>query len=415
MRDKIIKTTVDALKKAAIAEAKTIYCYDTEMTGFGAYATKTGAASFFIEYRMGGRGAPNKRLTIGKLGILTPSEARDLAKAKLGAVNNGVDVAQAKKDEAQRLANGTFEEIAEKYLGKEGKPGRHWRETRRVLTRDAYPAFGSRPISSITKQEIRAQLDLVGRRAPSAERKLYAALSPLFKWAVERDTPAINPMVGISAPSPAEKRKHVLNKDELRALWFVAGDLGYPFGPLYRLLLLTGQRREEVAGMRWEEVNLSEAIWRLPPKAEFQPQRTKNGLEHIIDLSPLALKVLTDLASCSRQGLVFTTTGTTPVSGFGKVKARIDSLMAERSSARFRSWRNHDLRRTMATFMGEVLDVDEGVIERILNHTTGGLKGIYQRQEYRDKRRQALNAWAAYIESMADEDAQVISEDDPNE
>jgi integrase len=404
MRDKIIKTTVDALKKTAIAEAKTIYCYDSEMIGFGAYATKTGATSFFIEYRMGGRGAPNKRLTIGKFGILTPTEAREIAKSKLGAVHNGIDVAQAEKDQTQRLANGTFREIAEKYIDKESKPGRHWQETRRVLACDAYPAFGSRPISAITKQEIRTQLDLVGRRATSAERKLYAALSPLFKWAVERDTPAINPMTGISAPNPAEKRKHVLNSDELKALWLVTGDLGYPFGPLYRLLLLTGQRREEVAGMRWEEINLLDGTWRLPPKAEFQPQRTKNGLEHIVDLSPPALNIVNDLSSCSQQGLVFTTTGATPVSGFGKVKARIDALMTKRLDTKLRKWRNHDLRRTMATFMGELLDVDEGVIERILNHTTGGLKGIYQRQEYRDKRRQALNAWATYIENMAGEE-----------
>ena len=403
MRDKITKTTVDALKKTAIAEARTIYCYDREMTGFGVYATKTGATSFFIEFRMGGREAPNKRLTIGKLGVLTPSEARELAKAKLGAVNNGIDVAQAKKDQALRLAAGTFQEIAEKYMAMEGKPGRHWRETRRVLTRDAYPAFGSRPISSITKQEIRAQLDLLGRRAPSAKRKLYAALSPLFKWAAERDTPAINPMAGISAPAPAEKRKHVLNKDELKALWLVAGDLPYPFGPLYRLLILTGQRREEVAGMRWEEINLSEAIWRLPPKAEFQPQRTKNGLEHIVDLPPLALNILTGLPSRSQQGLLFTTTGTTPVSGFGKVKARIDALIAERCGVRMRKWRNHDLRRTMATYMGETLDVDEGVIERLLNHTTGGLRAVYQRQEYREKRKRAFNAWAAYIEALCND------------
>src|SRR5208337_763517 len=118
---------------------------------------------------------------------------------------------------------------------------------------------------------------------------------------------------------------------------------------------------------------------------------------------PLALNILTGLPSRSQQGLLFTTTGTTPVSGFGKVKARIDALIAERCGVRMRKWRNHDLRRTMATYMGETLDVDEGVIERLLNHTTGGLRAVYQRQEYREKRKRAFNTWAAYIEALCND------------
>lgn len=410
MKAKITKTTVDDLRQRARADGKTIYCWDTELTNFGVLATKAGNASYFIEYRIGGRKAPNKRVTIAKHGPKTADEARKIAKVELGKVSDGIDVARTKKDERLKLAAGTFKEIAEKYLKKEAKPTDYWAETRSILKRDAYTAFGSQPISTITKQQIRAQLDKVGARAPSAERKLYAALSPLFKWAVERGTPEHNPMAALSKPKPASKRKRTLVAKEIKAFWEAVSELSYPFGPLYKLLLLTGQRREEVAGMCWEELNLKKRIWRLPPKEEVQPQRTKNGLEHIIDLNSQALVVLAALAADIREagnepkGLVFTTTGTTPVSGFGKIKERIDAEMLKRMGGAPPPWRNHDLRRTMSTLMAEDLGIDEGVIERILNHistTGGGLKGVYQLQQYRKKRELALNAWGDHVERLA--------------
>jgi integrase len=158
--------------------------------------------------------------------------------------------------------------------------------------------------------------------------------------------------------------------------------------------------------MMWEELDLERGIWRLPSAEEYQPARTKNGEEHIVDLSPAAVDILAALPG-ERRGLVFTTTGTTSVSGFSKVKDRLDALMAgelqrelNQPDYKLKPWRTHDLRRTAATWMGEQLDADQGVVERILNHvsgTQGGLMGIYQRQEYREKRRNALLAWGVFI------------------
>lgn len=165
MKAKITKTSVDTFREQATIAGKTLYCWDTDLAGFGVLATRTGSASYFIEYRLGGRGAPNKRMTIGKHGPKTAEQARKIAKTELGKVSAGVDVAQAKKDERLKLAAGTFKEIAEKYLAKEAKPTDYWAETRRILERDAYPAFGSQPISTVSKQQIRAQLDKVSARA----------------------------------------------------------------------------------------------------------------------------------------------------------------------------------------------------------------------------------------------------------
>jgi integrase len=362
MKRLISKRTVDALIEEAKVSGKTIYCYDEKLARFGVYALKKGKASYFVQYRTGGRAAPSKRMTIGKHGVLTAEEARALAKVKLGYVDDGRDVGQEKRDQRHKLASGTFKEIAEKYLKHQDRSNRYWAEVRSVLERDAYPAFGSQPISSITKQQIRAQLDAVRERALSAERRLFAALNPLFKWAVERGTPEYSPMMGIRQPKPAAKRKRTLDHDELKAFWMALDALDWPFAPFYRLLLLTGQRREEVAGMRWDEINLEKGIWRLPSKEEYQPQRTKNGEEHIIDLSPQALAILEALPG-ERKKLVFTTTGDTSISGFSKAKERLDALMAKEFGRDPLPWRVHDLRRTVSTLMAEDLGVDEGVID----------------------------------------------------
>jgi integrase len=171
----------------------------------------------------------------------------------------------------------------------------------------------------------------------------------------------------------------VLSADEIKAFWKAIERLGWPFYPIYRLLLLTGQRREEVAGMRWVELDLDKAIWIMPA------ERAKNKLAHTVDLSPQVVAILANLPLMS-EGLVFTTTGNTPVSGFSKVKARLDKAMRSELGRELEAWRNHDLRRTMATLMGEELEIDPGVIERILNHVSGsqgGLQGVYQRQQYK--------------------------------
>ena len=407
MKAKLTKNTIDSLCEQAQTAGKTLYAWDSDLTGFGALATKAGRASYFVEYRIGGRSAPNRRVTIGKHGALTPAEARSVARMKLGDVAKGVDVAQQKRDERLKLAAGTFREVCQRFLDRESKTTRHWQEMRRILERDAYPAFGSQAIATVTRQQIRARLDSIvtepGRK-PSAERKLYTALMPAFKWAVERGALDHNPMTDLTRPKPAPRRKRVLDHAELRALWATASELDWPFGPFYKLLLLTGARREEVAGMRWPELDLERRLWRLPSAEEFKPQRTKNGQEHVIDLSPQAIAILESLPRLQGD-FVFSTTRRTPISGFGKAKARLDAAMEKRLGKPLRPWRVHDMRRTVASLMGDDLEIDQGVIERVLNHlsgTQGGLMGTYQRQQYREKRRDAVIAWGSHIAKLCE-------------
>ena len=404
---KITKRLVDSLKAEAASEGRTLYMWDEGLTGFGLVATRTGAASYFVEYRLGGRGTPSKRVTIGKHGALTPDAARKLAQERLGEVAKGRDVAQEKQDTRRKLAAGTFKDAVERYLATKGKGNKSWPETQRLLEYDAVPALGSKPMVSVTRGDVTALIDRTEARSHSVARALFAALRPVFPWAVDRGIIHNNPIADLTGPTPLPSRSRVLNQDEISALWTATKALGWPFGPLYRFLLLSGQRREEVAGMRWDEIDLDKRQWTLPA------ERAKNKLKHTVDLSPQMMKLLLEevlpAVGFEGEGLVFTTTGKTPVSGFSKIKARLDGLMTQELGRAPEPWRNHDLRRTMATLMGEELEIDPGVIERILNHISGsqgGLQGIYQRQQYKAKRKAAMLAWGAWIERLvADESA----------
>jgi integrase len=192
----------------------------------------------------------------------------------------------------------------------------------------------------------------------------------------------------------------VLTDAELLWFWQACQDIGYPFGPLAMLLLLTGQRRNEVAGMAWAELDIEKREWRIPG------QRTKNGEPHIVPLSEAALTIIEGLPNIKNdKGYLFTTTCETSVSGFSRAKAAIDSVMRVKAGdAAIDRWTFHDLRRTAASGMarlGTVLPV----IEKVLNHSSGsfaGIVGIYQRHSFADEKRNALEAWAKFVVSLAE-------------
>ena len=398
MKAKLTKTALDDLRAKAIEAGKTIYAWDSELTGFGALATAKGSASYFVEYRIGGRGTPNRRLSIGKHGHITPEQARKKAKVKLGDVADGVDVAQAEKEKKQRLAVGTFRELAERYLIVEDRGNKYWRETRRLFESEIYPTLGAKPITAIKKADVSAVIGAARERSHATARNAFAAIRPFFAWAHDQGVIDSNPVVGMRGPEPVKSRDRVLSDDEIAAFWCATKRLGGVFAPVFQLLLLTGQRREEVAAMRWDEVELEKAVWTIPA------ERCKNGKPHHLDLSPQALSILCSLHEerLADRDLVFTTTGVTSVSGFSKIKTRLDELTEEELARPVKPWRTHDLRRTAASGMAG-LGFAPQVVERVLNHVSGaqgGLVGVYQRHEYRPERKAAMLAWGDYVEKL---------------
>ena len=174
---------------------------------------------------------------------------------------------------------------------------------------------------------------------------------------------------------------------------------GFPFAPCIQLLLLTGQRRGEVSGMRWSELDFENAIWTIPAK------RAKNGSAHMVPLAPLALEVIRTVPRYLDSDFVFTTTGRTAISGFGRLKRRLDIAFGPDAE----DWRVHDLRRTVATNMA-MLKVQPQVIEAVLNHKSGlvsGVAAIYNRHSYLDEKREALEAWANRVAEIIDREAEI--------
>lgn len=402
-----LKLTRNSIKGLE-AGPKDQFYWDEEIRGFGLKVTAKGSKSYVVQYRMGGREAPTRRYTIGRHGSpWTPDTARERAKDLLRLVDIGQDpivLDQQRRADAVELA---FESYAERFVDLYLKTGwpKTWREAERIINRDLKPAFGRRPINELTRREISAFLDSMSNR-PALAQQAGTILRKMLRWAVNRGDLITSPMADMKLPGAVPSRDRVLTDDEIALVWRCAGDLGPPFRGLVRLLLATGQRRDEVASLDWSEIDLEGSTWLLPA------QRSKNGKAHNVPLNELAkLELLKTRVAKKREGLVLSTTGTTAVSGFSRSKKRLDQLMlfrmredASRNGSDpdrvvLKPWRIHDLRRTVATGL-QKLGVRLEVTEAVLNHVSGsraGVVGIYQRHDWADEKRRALDLWAEHV------------------
>jgi integrase len=248
--------------------------------------------------------------------------------------------------------------------------------------------WDGRKIGTIRQVDVIHLLDaLVDRGNPISANRTLAALRKLFNWAEGRYGLSGNPCDKVEMPGTETSRDRILTDAEMVAVWQAAEEQGGHFGSVVKLLILTGQRRNEVAGMEWRELDLAAKLWKLPRG------RVKNDSGHEVPLSEQALAIIESVPRIAGRQLLFTTTGNTPVSGFSKAKVEIDEACG------VEDWTIHDLRRTVASGMAR-LGVSLPVIEKILNHTSGsfrGVVGIYQRHSYADEKRAALDLWGAHV------------------
>ena len=249
MKAKITKRAIDDLRSRAKSEGRTLYLRDDDLTGFGAVSTKAGTCSYFIEYRLGGRGTTQKRVTLGKHGALTPDEARQLAKGELGKVARGADVAQEKREAREKLTGATLRDLIERYLKGHAKPTRYWTEKRARLLSDDLKALHGKPATLIKRGEIAAIIDKVEGRSQAAARLLFADIRPIFAWALDRAAIEQNPMAGMKGPQPLDARDRVLSDDEIKAFWQAVTEENWPFSAVFKVLLLDDLRRTAASGM----------------------------------------------------------------------------------------------------------------------------------------------------------------------
>jgi integrase len=323
-------------------------------------------------------------------------------------------VAERRRQRAVSVANlsNTFGAAAKDFVEQyAAKKIRRWHEIARLLGFDPNnelaiisgglaARWADKPIAQIDRHDIYGVIDETRQRgAPGLERRsdgptesraraMLSCLSKLFGWLAQHRRIESNPCAGIHRPETPKDRDRVLSSAEIIAFWNACDQVGEPFSQALKLLLLTGCRLNEVAGMRRDELS-EDGTWTIPG------ERTKNHRTHVVPLPPLARDILASIKPIA-GGLMFTTTGGTPISGWSKTKQRLDAAM------KTAPWRLHDLRRTFVTGLAE-LGIRPDVIELTVNHVSGlrgGIAGVYNRSELLPDRRGALERWASHIEGI---------------
>jgi integrase len=396
--------TIEAIKPDP---SKRIERPDPGLQGLYLVTQPSGAKSWALRYRFADKPA---KLTLGRWPAMGLAEARAAASEAIAKVEMGKNPSAEKKAtkaariEAQLSDRDKIKTLIAQFDKRHLAGLKSGRVVRRELDRHVVSEWGERDITEITKRDVIDLLDAIADsgRVVTANR-VRAYLNKFLNWAVERDIIALSPAIGVRPVAKEASRDRVLTDDEICWFWRACEAEGFPWGPLGQVLLLTGQRLNEAAQMTDDEIR--GGIWHL------SADRTKNGRPHDVPLSEAVQAVLGAVERIEgRPGYIFTTTGATAVSGFYKGRAHLAEAM-ERIAAEERGepvaiprWTFHDLRRTAATGMAR-LGIPVRVTEAVLNHvsgTGGGIVAVYQRHDYADEKRAALEAWGRFVIGLVD-------------
>ena len=339
------------------------------------------------------------------------SQARQEASDVLKACRAGTDPREARKAtirERERQQKNTFASVAQDFIEQHVAKLRSRSRTEAEIRRYLIAPWGNRPISTIAADDVGKRIrEIVDEGKPQMARLVLAHAKRLFRWAAApgRSRVKRNPCLALSAKKDFDiitaSRQVALSKDHQRLIWAAAETLGEPFGPFFRMLLLSGQRRNEVAGMKWGELDLDhDRVWNIPA------DRMKAGRPHEVPLSPLIVELLTSLWEHRSEGdFVFSTTlGRRPISGFSKAKARLDKTIAEICATEklpaLDHWTIHDVRRAVRTGLGAIPSIPHDVRELVIAHVPPALVQTYDLHVYRDENGQALTLWSERLASI---------------
>ncbi|MCJ2117655.1 integrase arm-type DNA-binding domain-containing protein [Methylobacterium sp. J-001] len=401
--------TMQSVERHKPQSAGRVEIPDAALPGFYLVVQPSGAKSWAVRYRFGGK---TRKFTIGPYPLFDLGSARAAAREALQMAARGRDPVLEKKaavEAAQAAERDTVRVIAAEYVERHLKPNskpRYAAEAEALLRNHVVARWGDRRIGEITRKDAIALTDaLTDAGMGVGANRVFSAARALFNWALEREVIETTPFLRLKPPLAEASRDRVLSDAEVRLVWRAADRIGYPFGTLVQLLLLTAQRRDEVARMTWAEVD-ADGLWTLPAA------RTKNSREHLVPLPFSACEILvTAPRIAGRAGFVLTTDGATASSNFAKNKAKLDAVIMEIARQEavdaghdpegvdFAPWRLHDLRRTGSTGMARLRQPIH-VTEAVLNHATGAVSGVaavYNKYQYLDEKRAALEAWAAHV------------------
>lgn len=355
---------------------------DNKITGLRLRVGATGKKTWIMRRRVGAK-VINKKL--GNYPAMSLAKAREAGANMIEALE---------RDGGTEGVERTFGQVAASWIEKVAKERNDlWRSQERQLELHVYPAWKDRRIVEIKRRDVRELIDgLEGKVLPN---RILALVRVIFRWALSRDMIEASPVDGLEKPKEETQRDRWLTMPEVKRIWNAAPLLGYPFGPFVKVLLMTAQRRGEVAGMRWADIDLDAGTWTL------SAADTKAERAHLVPLSAPVVAILKDLPRFGE--FAFTTTGKTPVSGFAKAKGQLDAYLTSRGEE-IAPWRLHDLRRTAATHLVR-LGISETIVGRVLNHAPQGVTAqVYALHSYAAEKRHALDAWAAEIDRAVNGD-----------
>jgi integrase len=407
------------LKSIKPAETgKRVVIYDAQIPGFGIrvtdHCTDDNKGAFVLISRFPGSSNPAPR-RIGDYPAMTLAKAREIAREWREDIRQGIDPKtkeEARRRELERMRADTFRAAFETYAEEKLSKLRTGDAVAAAVRKYAFPSLADRPLKEIKRREVLDMLKGIAKTYPIAANRVSAYVKTFFLWAVNEELIEDSPAASIKRPSEENERDRVLQHSEIRAIWHACGELGV-FGRAFRLMLLTGQRRNEVGEMAWSEIDRKLAVWTL------EKDRTKAGRGHLVPLAPAALAILAD---CPRIGDYVFSTGRSgrgklavdanpvPISGWGKAKEHLDALtlkyaraFAEQDGdeppAAIEGWRLHDLRRSVASNLAR-LGVERLTISKILNHSDPTVTGVYDRYGYAAEKRRALDLWADRLQAI---------------
>jgi integrase len=362
--DKMLK----GLKPPALGQ---LDIWDGLLPGFGVRVGTTGRKSFFVGTRINGN---YRRITLkppyDQLDLAT---ARARAKQIMADAHGGIGPEVRKK----RDEKGTFGAVAATFMQDYAKNHRTRDQMQRRIDGDL-AEWRDLQLTDIKRHDIKELIRLKARTAPISANRLLSLITKIFNWAVKEEYIESSPATLIDRPGQEVERERSLSADEIRILWGAFDKLGYPWGPLFKLLLVTGQRRGEVTGMKWSEITADG--WKLPG------ERVKKGKGHLVPLSSLAREILDGVPEIGE--FVFRSYHDAPLQGWSKADKRLRKLCGL-----MEPWRLHDLRRTFATHLRSI-GTDRLVVSKLLNHAEGGVTKIYDRYMADAEKTAAMERWA---------------------
>ena len=428
-RKRLTARTVETLKPAAPKPGATgrRFVMDAEVTGLGVKVTETGSRSYVLIKRFPGFKHPAPR-QLGSCDVLSLEEAREKARDWLKLIARGVDPAQHERElqqAAARKRENSFAAVAEDFFREKLAGERQGRDVERDMRKEFVAAWSKRPIAEITDEDVLQVIRAVKQRgSPSQARNLLGYARRFFEWTIEQRGYGIksNPCAGLKpARLVGEKRsrERVLTTTSSLPFGGSTGRMGYPAGPLYRLLILTGLRLNEVADAKWSEFDLRNGVWIVP--AARMKGKDGRAADHVVPTTDDIAAILESLPRFKSGDYLFSVTfGKTPVWVSDKIKKRLDTRMLRtlRAMARRRGddpsrvtlppWVNHDLRRTLRAGRSK-LRIDRDIREAVLAHTRPGVEGVYDRHDYLLEKKDALERWASYVRNLSSHEVEATN------